>query len=212
MRFEQLLTTVGHEPVFESSLLFTDDAKPADIHRQLSRWTRAGQLIQLRHGLYALAPSYQRIKPHPFVIANALVQPSYISCQSVLAYYGLIPEYVPKIISVTTAQAGRWLLAGAYLFHKINSAMLFGYQLTKLETGQQAFVASPEKALLDLIYLTPNGDNPAYLRQLRLQELGQLNLASLQQLALRMQSPKLRRAAEIVTELAYIEAEEYETL
>jgi len=39
---------------------------PADLRRQLPRWTKASRLIQLRRGVYTLAPPYQKIKPHPF--------------------------------------------------------------------------------------------------------------------------------------------------
>jgi len=59
---------------------------PADLCRQLSRWTNAGRLIQLRRGVYTLAPPYQKIKPHLFLIANRLLPASYVSLQSALDY------------------------------------------------------------------------------------------------------------------------------
>ena len=74
------------------------------------------------------------------------------------------------------------------------------------------FVASPEKALLDLVYLQPEGDTPAYLRELRLQNLARLDLDELGRLAERAKSPKLRRATTYITEMARAEALEYETL
>ena len=54
MKFARLLEIVGDEPVFETGLLLCGDVDPADVRRQLSRWTRNGQLHQLRRGLYAL--------------------------------------------------------------------------------------------------------------------------------------------------------------
>jgi hypothetical protein len=71
MEFEQLLEIVGNEPVFETSLLLAGDVDPADVRRQLSRWTKAGRLYQLRRGLYALAPPFQKVKPHPFLEPSA---------------------------------------------------------------------------------------------------------------------------------------------
>lgn len=87
-----------------------------------------------------------------------------------------------------------------------------GYRRLELSGGQHAFVASPEKALLDLIHLWPGGDDPDYLRELRLQNMEQLNQAELRRQAELAHSPKLRRAAEFVIGLAQEEAEEYEPL
>ncbi|MGH7600825.1 MAG: hypothetical protein ACREOI_31090, partial [bacterium] len=75
-----------------------------------------------------------------------------------------------------------------------------------------AFVAIPEKALLDLIHLHPGADSPEYLRELRLQNLERLNLDELRRLAVLIDKPKLQRAAKFVAELATAEAQEYETL
>jgi len=213
MEFTRLIEIVGDEPVFETGLLLAGDVDPANVRRQLSRWTRVGRLYQLRRGLYALAPPFQKVKPHPFVIANRLVRGSYVSCQSALAHYGLIPEYVPVVTSVTTARPGRWETPlGAYEFRHIKTDLLCGYRLTDLGGGQRAFVAGPEKALFDLVHLQPGGDAPDYLQGLRLQHLERLSLGELQRQANQAESPKLRRAAAFVTELARAEALEYETL
>jgi predicted transcriptional regulator of viral defense system len=213
MEFERLLEVVGDEPIFETSLLLAGDVAPSNTRRQLSRWTKAGRLYQLRRGLYALAPPFQKVKPHPFLIANRMVRASYISLQAALAYYGLIPEYVPVVTSVTTARPGRWETPlGVYEFRHIKTSLLFGYQLTELDGGQKAFVATPEKALLDLVYLQPGGDSPAYLRELRLQNLDRLDVKELRRQAERTGSPKLRRAVEFVLELKRTEMQGYETL
>lgn len=70
MEFGHLLRIVEDEPVFDTGLLLAGDVDPADVRRQLSRWTTAGRLYQLRRGLYALAPPFQKVKPHPFLVAN----------------------------------------------------------------------------------------------------------------------------------------------
>jgi predicted transcriptional regulator of viral defense system len=97
---------VGDEPVFETGLLLAGDVDVADVHKQLSRWTSAGRLYQLRRGLYTLAPLYQKARPHPFMIANRVVRGSYVSCQSALAHYGLIPEEVLAVTSVASSRPG----------------------------------------------------------------------------------------------------------
>ena len=213
MRFRHLVEIVGDEPVFDTGLLLAGDVDPADVRRQLSRWTKAGRLYQLRRGLYALATPFQKIKPHPFLVANRMVRGSYVSRQSALAHYGLIPEHVPVVTSVTTARPAYWdTPLGSYDFRHVKADLFRGYRLVELSPGQRAFVATAEKALLDLVYLQPGGDSPDYLHELRLQNLDRLELDELRRQADLAGSPKLRRAASLVTQLAHSEMLEYEVL
>jgi predicted transcriptional regulator of viral defense system len=211
MDFTSLLDVVGDEPVFETGLLLAGAVDPNDVRRQLSRWTKAGRLYQLRRGLYALSPPFQKVKPHPFVVANRMKRCSYVSLQSALSHYGLIPDIVPVTTSVTTGRPNRWETPlGAYVFRHVKLELFRGYRLTDLG-NQQAFVATPEKALLDLIHLTPGADRPDYLRELRLQNLDVLDLVELQHQVELASSPKLRRAAAWVIQVARSEGG-YETL
>jgi predicted transcriptional regulator of viral defense system len=211
MEFRRLLEIVGEEPVFDTGLLLAGDLDPAHVRRQLSRWVAAGRLYQLRRGLYALAPPFHKVKPHPFLVANRMVRGSYVCCQSALAYYGLIPEHVPVTTSVTPGRPARWdTPLGIYQFRHLKPDLQRGYQLTELSAGQRAFVASPEKALLDLVHLQPGGDSSQYLWELRLQNLDRLDLAELQRQAHLVHSPKLQRAAARVVDLARTGALEYE--
>ena len=213
MKFDRLLEIVRQEPVFETGLLLAGDVAPADVRRQLSRWTASGRLIQLRRGLYALAPPYQKVKPHPFVIANRMVRGSYVSLQSALAHYGLIPEYVPLVTSVTTDRPAHWDTAlGSYAFRHVKVELFRGYRLVEISPGQAAFLASPEKALLDLIYLQPGGDSLPYLQELRLQNLERLNADELARQAGLAHRPKLRRAAAVIAQWVRSETLEYEAL
>lgn len=213
MEFATLLEIVGQEPVFETGLLLAGDVDPDNVRRQLSRWTATGRLFQLRRGVYALAPPFQKVTPHPFLVANRLVRASYVSLQSALAYYGLIPEAVPVTTSVTTLRPARWdTPLGVYEYRHVKTDLFFGYQRVDLGNGQQAFVATPEKALLDLVHLQPGGDAPGYLQELRLQNLDRLDLDRLWSQAGQASSPKLHRTTDRIVELARSEAEEYETL
>ncbi|MCI0556629.1 MAG: hypothetical protein L0287_37280, partial [Anaerolineae bacterium] len=117
MKFDELISLVGNQPLFETGLLLAGGKDPKDVRRQLSRWVKAGKIHQLRRGLYTLASPYQSVAPHPFLVANALVLGSYVSGQSALAYYGMIPEYTPHTTSVTTAHTSQW--SGGYVFQHI---------------------------------------------------------------------------------------------
>ena len=81
------------------------------------------------------------------------------------------------VTSVTSGRPGRWeTVLGVYEFRHAKIGWLHGYRQLDLGAGQRAFVATPEKALLDLIYLQPGGDDLAYLTELRLQSLERLDL------------------------------------
>jgi predicted transcriptional regulator of viral defense system len=210
MKFDELMASVSKQPFFETGLLLAGTVDPADVRRQLSRWTQAGRVIQLRRGLYTLAAPYQQTHPHPFLIANSLLPGSYVSLQSALAYYGLIPEYVAQTLSVTTQRPSRWHnVLGDFRFQHIAPHLFFGYQQVSFTHGQDAFISLPEKALLDLVHLTPNGDDPAYLAGLRLQNLERLDPQRLQMLADRSGKPKWLRAAARISALIEDEASTY---
>jgi predicted transcriptional regulator of viral defense system len=210
MKFEYLLALVGNQPFFETGLLLAGDVDPADVRRQLSRWVRSGRIRQLRRGLYTLAPPYQNIIPHPFLIANALMPGSYISAQSALAFYGLIPEYTPRTLSMTMLRPSQW--DGGFHFQHLAPHLFFGYQLVELSQGQKAFIAAPEKALLDLAHHTPKSDSASYLSQLRLQHLERLDIIRMNEFAEHAAKPKWRRIAVQIEKLALQEKDEYEDL
>jgi predicted transcriptional regulator of viral defense system len=213
MDFERLLATVGDDPVFESSLLLAGDVDPADVRRQLSRWCTSGRIIQYRRGVYGLAPPYAKERPEPFLVANRIVVPSYVTIQSALAFHGLIPEGVAVVTSVTTRRPGRWDTAfGSFAYRHVQPEWLRGYRRTPLSGRQSALVAVPEKALLDLVYLTPDGDDPDHLRELRLQNLDRIDLYALHRFAEAGRRPKLHRAAAVIADLRSEEMEGYRAL
>jgi len=202
MKWEELLQIVGREPVFSSSLLKAGSVDPIDLGKQLSRWVNSGKLIQIRRGLYALSERYRKIQPHPFYIANRIQRASYISLYSALSYYGLIPEYVPAVTSITTGRPQTFNIPlGDFIFRHIKKELFFEYKLIDIENNQSAFIASPEKSLLDLLYLTPGSDALLYLRELRLQNLDRLNMEQFKTTAYHMGSRKLIRAAESLDRL-----------
>ncbi len=195
MNFRALLAAVGDEPVFETGFLLAGDVDPVDVRRQLSRWVRSGRLHQLRRGLYALAPPYRKAEPHPFLVANRLVRGSYVSLQSALAYHGLVPEYVPVITSVTTGRPQhRENPFGSFEYHHVRTGLLTGYRVEKLGEGQEALVATPAKALADLVHLVPGSDSRGYLSELRLHGLEKIDAAELLDHPVLGERPKLRRA------------------
>lgn len=203
MLWRDFLRIVGEEPVFTSALLLAGDVSPAGIHLQLSRWARAGKIIQVRRGVYVLADPYRKVSAHPFLLANKIKKGSYVSLQSALAYHGLIPEYVPVITSVTTGRPETVTsVAGTFTFKHVRKSLFTGYRRIEVAPRQFAMVATPEKGLLDLVYLTPRGDRREYLSELRLQHLDQLDMETLRKAAQETGSAKLMRAVKRIVRLA----------
>jgi predicted transcriptional regulator of viral defense system len=197
-----LLGLLGGEAVFHSSVLFTGQESAASMRRQLARWVIAGRVLRLRRSFYALASPYRTAAVSPFSVANRLKPASYVSLQSALAYYGLIPENVPVVTCVTTGRPETLQNSlGTFSYRHVNGRLFFGYRAVDLGGGSSVFLAAPEKAILDLVHLTPHGDSPAYLAELRLQNLDRLDPGQLVSFAQRGGSAKLKRAGRRVAEL-----------
>jgi len=212
MEFETLLDQVKDLPLFSSNLLQVGDTLPAQVHKQLSRWVKSGKVLQLRRGLYTLAEPYRKETPHPFTIANQLLAPSYISLQSALAYYALIPEAVPHVTSITSRKRTQTFVTplGQFSYRSIQPGMFSGFQLIEMSPSQRAYLARPEKALFDLVYLTPKGEQPAFLKSLRLQNMDLLDLEWMQGFATEIGKQKLLRAVDNLAQMA--PGERYQTL
>ena len=147
------------------------------------------------------------------MIANHIVKGSYVSLHAVLSYYDLIPEHVAVVTSVTTGRPGTWQnLYGHFSYQHIQSKLFFGFEYRQMTQTQWAYVATPEKALLDLIYLTPEADSEAYIRALLLQNLDQINVERLSAYVARANKPKLKRALTYIRQVIEEELTEYKPL
>jgi len=203
MKFETLVRRVGHLPLFSSGLLQAGDVKTVNLQKQLSRWTSAGKIHQLRRSLYTLAEPYRQVEPHSFLIANYLLTPSYVSLQSALAYYDLIPESVPAVTSITSRRQSKTTEIGhsTFIYHFIQRDLFTGYYLQQVSDEQFVYIAKPEKALLDLIYLTPQGHHKHYLESLRLQNMERINLDWMQEATKIFGMKKLIKATNVLSQL-----------
>lgn len=197
MNYGELVGLVSDEPVFASALLLAGRPPAGAVQRQLSRWVETGRLLQVRRGWYVLPTAFRKSEPHPFLVANRIKPASYVSLQSALAHHGLIPEFVPVVTSVTT---GRPELVrtplGAFQYRHLTHAWFTGFERVEMQTGQPAYLARPEKALLDLLYLTPDSANEAFLEELRLQHTERFNMATMSGMAQKLGSKKVCCAVE----------------
>lgn len=114
---------------------------------------KSGLFIKLKNGLYAL-----RIRPpFEFEIANRVYSPSYVSLEYAMMYYGIIPETVYVITSVTTKPTREFVINNvSYTYQKIKKSAFSGY-LSKSLDGNIVLIATPEKAFVDYLYFVDLG-------------------------------------------------------
>ena len=171
MRYRDLLAKTKDTILIKSTdLALMTDNLPY-LRRQLSEWTKKEYLIKLKKGFYIPNDS-DLIKQIPiFFLSNQLYQPSYISLESALSWYGLIPEKSQTTTAISTKKTTQFQTPiGNFYYHSIKSSGFLGYVQITIK-NYKVLIAEPEKALLDLIYLkAPRVDDQflAWFDQLRL--------------------------------------------
>lgn len=135
-----------------------------------TRWCRQKLLIRLRRGWYAFSECLQ-IPDFARYIAGRIYKPSYISLHTALSFYGMIPEGVVSVNSVSTLKTISFSNDfGEYTYQSIKPSLFFGFELKKMSDGRSIPFATPEKALLDLLYLYPMYKTEEDMAELRLDE------------------------------------------
>jgi len=131
---------------------------PSDFQRVFGVSLRATQefikghcddlFLKVRNGLYALRAE----PPQEEAIANRLYAPSYISFEYALSRYGIIPESVYTITSVTTRITREFIVNNkSFTYSHIKKQAYRGYRTEKIG-GMTVLIAEPEKALVDYLY------------------------------------------------------------
>jgi len=144
--------------------------QPDFDRNNLTRWVKKGYLVKLRQGYYAFS-EYKSKPDFAMYIANRIYKPSYISLHTALSFYGMIPEAVVQITSVTSLKTISFANDfGEYSYSTVKENLMFGYDLKPMSEGRSLQFARPEKALLDLLYLYPFYNSLQELEELRLDE------------------------------------------
>lgn len=116
----------------------------------------AGLIIRLKKGLYVVDPKVSHIVLSTELIANHLYSPSYVSMQTALRYYGLIPEAVYSVQSMTLKHTRSFDTPLGHYEYQMISRKAFPIGITSINKQNYAFLmATPEKALCDLIAHSP---------------------------------------------------------
>jgi predicted transcriptional regulator of viral defense system len=155
MKFAQFKDIFRELPFISVRTFLTAAAGDRQVMRnQLTRWGKKGLVIKLKRGLYMLNQNDQTVRPSRFYLANQLLWPSYVSLESALGYYGLIPEAVADITSVTTKKTSQFNnQIGRFVYQHIKPGAFRGYRSYRDEDGLDCLIAEPEKAVADFLYL-----------------------------------------------------------
>lgn len=127
-------------------------AKPRD---KVTRYLREGDIIRIKKGLYIFGERWRKGLVSTEVLANLIYGPSYISLEYALSYYGLIPERVEHITSVTTQKNKEFATpVGIFTYHHLPlDRYQIGIRQERIDKTRYFLIASKEKALADLVAL-----------------------------------------------------------
>lgn len=150
MKYLELLAKIKTNIFTFSDLVkYFDGEVDSALKTQLHRFIKKKLLFQIKRGLYCFDPK----KIDQFELASFLYQPSYVSLESALNYYGMIPD-IPQTVTCVTPVTTKKIQTpfGHYYYAKIKQNLFFGYQSVNSKTGYFQ-IAKKEKALLDFIYI-----------------------------------------------------------
>jgi predicted transcriptional regulator of viral defense system len=211
MKFEEFIKVYKNAPLIDASTFFLYE-NPYNLRRQVREWVKKGYLLPLKKGIYIFNEDYRKIQLSVFFVANFLVSPSYVSLEYALGYYGLIPEKVEIITSITTKKTNFFQnCLGEFEYRSIKEELFFGFKKEK-ENNQEFFIALPEKALIDYFYLNSQFEGRfKEFDSLRLQNLEILNTELLKSYKLQY-NKRMRKIVDSLVEYINRYKKEYKKL
>ncbi|MDD4526433.1 MAG: hypothetical protein PHF25_00160 [Candidatus Margulisbacteria bacterium] len=179
MKFDDLLLKYTKQPFIDLkgvALLFNESINQVQV--QFSRFVDAGKLFRIRNSIYIFSEKYRQLNVNSFYLSAYILQPSYISLEKALEYYGLIPENVYVVTALTTKRANSFSnIVGDFSYRHIQEKLFFGY--VSMDESFPYFIAYPEKALLDYVYVNRLKVTIGMVEELRLQNLDVLDINKL---------------------------------
>jgi hypothetical protein len=156
MDFRTIIKDYAEAPI-SRHLILELLSKYKSPNDKISELLKSKELISIRRGLYTIGPKLDLPSPEPFLIANHLRGPSYVSLESALSYWNMIPERVYEISSVTTKTSKLYKTpVGRYSYKQLRTPYYsYGIKSIEYSSKQTVLLASREKALCDKIVLTP---------------------------------------------------------
>ncbi len=168
----------------------------------LSRWNRSGKIIMVAPGYYVL-PDETTDETDLFSIAGRLYTPSFVSLESALSFYRLIPDTVLSVTSVCTRKTRRINSPlCTFIYRSIQPQFFFGYE-AKIGRNYSFLMASPERAVVDLLYLRRDISSAEDMRELRFDSeiFNELDPMKILDMAERFNKPWLTGKVQVLIEV-----------
>lgn len=131
---------------FKDILLASEEKYPALLRRRINYYVKIGQLYPIRRGFYAKDANYKK-----FELAVKIYTPAYISLETVLGAAGITFQYYSQIFTISYLTREIIIAGQKYSYKKIKDAILTN--TCGIENKENYFIASSERAFLDIIYL-----------------------------------------------------------
>ncbi len=169
---------------------------PRFDRRRFNEWQAKGYIKKLRRGYYMFS-QHELNEQVLFLMANKLYAPSYVSLEAALSYYGLIPEGVYSLTSITTKKTADFKTPIVrFSYRSIKPELFFGYTIEQ-QSGQGYKIAEIEKVFLDYVYFNPNIANSSDFEEWRFNSeefLAKADMQKLQQYISAYDSKRLARS------------------
>jgi hypothetical protein len=138
----------------EQAALWAENKGPR-LDALLKRAVNSGEVWRIHRGLYCLSRRYLSAKINPFELAQLIHGPSYVSMESALSHHGWTPEAVYSITSASLDRSRTFTTPlGPFSFVRVPQVVfLAGVRRISTEGGGAFFLATPLKALADLVYV-----------------------------------------------------------
>jgi predicted transcriptional regulator of viral defense system len=181
-------------------------ARPRD---KITGLLKKGMIIRVKKGLYIFGETYRKKPYSKEILANLVFGPSYISLDYALQHYGLIPERVEAVTSITTGRSKNFSTpVGLFTYRSVPlNAFRIGMDRVEMDEARAFLIATPEKALADKIQSDRGAGNQtqkaltAYLEndlRIDMTKIAGLDPKSLDDMACRYRSRKIARLSNLV--------------
>lgn len=196
MKFDDLRLKIKETGIFSFEDIFKwfPESNRQTIKNQLRNWVLKGYLLRLKRNLYFLKETKLEDE---LILANRLYQPSYVSLESALNYYGILPDVPFSVTSVTSKKTQEFKNQfGLFLYRSLKPELFFGWQEIGVGEDQSYKIAKPEKALFDFVYLNQNSFGESFPQEERFSFTKDFNWQEFKKYASLVKTTKFRKLVE----------------
>ncbi|OVE81158.1 hypothetical protein BVY03_04530 [bacterium K02(2017)] len=195
---------------FDYNFLISSLKDYAHPRRKINQLLKSGEIIRVKKGLYVYGEKFRTEPPSVLRLSNLIYGPSYISLESALSYYQLIPEYPHQITAITSKRNKSYHTPlGQFVYTYLNPKYYgVGYTIKQDSNGNDFLIATIEKAIIDKIWndrknILPHDLKSYLLEDLRMDktQLIKISLSKLKKISLNYKHETILSLIEFIRDL-----------